>query len=164
MVIFSRRRTVPMAQYEQACHFAVMTAKRPLVRGPPKTPWTLPPYFTKKGGRDYHKTKKAVDCPFHGGRICSLKRKVRNCGHENGAVCSCAGGGVQNQTRTTQQLQQAAPAVGGHRQQFESVDPHCKCDRPSKCFTVGQSAKPTGRYVALCEGYSLIWHIPKLLR
>ena len=152
MVIFSGRRTVPMAQYEQACHFAVMTAKRPLVRGPPKTPWTLPPYFTKKEVRDYHKTKKAVDCPFHGGRICSLKRKVRNCGHENGAVCSCAGGGVQNQTRTTQQLQQAAPAVGGHRQQFESVDPHCKCDRPSKCFTVGQSAKPTGRYVALCEG------------
>ena len=123
-----------------------------LLGGPPKTPWTLPPYFTKKEVRDYHKTKKAVDCPFHGGRICSLKRKVRNCGHENGAVCSCAGGGVQNQTRTTQQLQQAAPAVGGHRQQFESVDPHCKCDRPSKCFTVGQSAKPTGRYVALCEG------------
>lgn len=24
-----------VAQYEQACHFAVMTAKRPLVRGPP---------------------------------------------------------------------------------------------------------------------------------
>ena len=152
MVIFSRRRTVPMAQYEQACHFAVMTAKRPLVRGPPKTPWTLPPYFTKKGGRDYHKTKKAVDCPFHGGRICSLKRKVRNCGHENGAVCPFVGGWVQNQTRTTRQLQQTAPAVVGHRQQFESVDPHCKCDRPSKCFTVGQSAKPTGRYVALCEG------------
>ena len=106
----------------------------------------------KEEVRDYHKMKKAVDCPFHGGRICSLKRKVRNCGHENGAVCSCAGGGVQNQTRTTQQLQQAAPAVGGHRQQFESVDPHCKCDRPSKCFAVGQSAKPTGRYVALCEG------------
>ena len=35
VVIFSGRRTVPMAQYEQACHFAVMTAKRPLVRGPP---------------------------------------------------------------------------------------------------------------------------------
>ena len=33
VVIFSGRRTVPMAQYEQACHFAVMTAKRPLVRG-----------------------------------------------------------------------------------------------------------------------------------
>lgn len=106
----------------------------------------------KEEVRDYRNTKKAVDCPLYGRRICSLKRKVRNCGHENGAVCSCAGGGVQNQTRTTQQLQQAAPAVGGHRQQFESVDPHCKCDRPSKCFTVGQSAKPTGRYVALCEG------------
>jgi hypothetical protein len=25
--------SIPMAQYEQACHFAVMTAKRPLVRG-----------------------------------------------------------------------------------------------------------------------------------
>lgn len=59
---------------------------------------------------------------------------------------------VQNQTRTTRQLQQTAPAVVGHRQQFESVDPRCKCDRPSKCFAVGQSAKPTGRYVALCEG------------
>ena len=33
VVIFRGRRTVPMAQYEQACHFAVMTAKRPLVRG-----------------------------------------------------------------------------------------------------------------------------------
>ena len=30
---YRERRTVPMAQYEQACHFAVMTAKRPLVRG-----------------------------------------------------------------------------------------------------------------------------------
>ena len=38
------------------------------------------------------------------------------------------------------------------RQQFEPVDPHCKCNRPNKCFTVGQGAKPTGRYVALCEG------------
>ena len=152
-MIFSRRRTVPMAQYEQACHFAVMTAKRPLVRGPPLRPRGLCRRILQiKEVRDYHKTKKAVDCPFHGGRICSLKRKVRNCGHENGAVCSCAGGWVQNQTRTTQQLQQAAPAVGGHRQQFESVDPRCKCDRPSKCFAVGQSAKPTGRYVALCEG------------
>lgn len=72
--------------------------------------------------------------------------------YENGAVCPCVGGWVQNQTRTTRQLQQTAPAVVGHRQQFESVDPRCKCDRPSKCFAVGQSAKPTGRYVALCEG------------
>lgn len=30
---FGRRRTVPQEQYEQACHFAVKTAKRPLVRG-----------------------------------------------------------------------------------------------------------------------------------
>jgi len=29
-----------------------------------------------------------------------------------------------------------------------------QCDRPSKCSAVGQSAKPTGRYVALCEGYT----------
>ena len=153
MVIFSRRRTVPMAQYEQACHFAVMTAKRPLVRGPPLRPRGLcRRILQKKEVRDYHKTKKAVDCPLYGRRICSLKRKVRNCGHENGAVCPFVGGWVQNQTRTTRQLQQTAPAVVGHRQQFESVDPRCKCDRPSKCFSVGQSAKPTGRYVALCEG------------
>lgn len=106
----------------------------------------------KEEVRDYRNTKKAVDCPLYGRRICSLKRKVRNCGHENGAVCPCVGGWVQNQTRTTRQLQQTAPAVVGHRQQFKSVDPRCKCDRPSKCFAVGQSAKPTGRYVALCEG------------
>ena len=157
---FSGRRTVPMAQYEQACHFAVMTAKRPLVRGgeAPLRPRELCCELCcrilqkREEVRDYRKTKKAVDCPLYRGRICSLKRQVRNCGHKNGAVCSCAGGGVQNQTSTTRQLQQAAPAVVGHRQQFESVDPHCKCDRPSKRFTVGQSAKPTGRYVALCEG------------
>ena len=154
MVIFSGRRTVPMAQYEQACHFAVMTAKRPLVRGkPPKTPRTLPPHFTsKKEARDYRKTKTTVDCPLYRGRICRPKRQMRNCGNENGAVCPCAGGGVQNQTGTARQLQQTAPAVVGHWQQFESVDPHCKCDRPSKRFPVGQSAKPAGRYVALCEG------------
>ena len=152
MVIFSRRRTVPMAQYEQACHFAVMTAKRPLVRAPLRPRGLCRHILQKEEVRDYRNTKKAVDCPLYGRRICSLKRKVRNCGHENGAVCPCVGGWVQNQTRTTRQLQQTAPAVVGHRQQFESVDPHCKCDRPSKCFTVGQSAKPTGRYVALCEG------------
>ena len=153
MVIFSRRRTVPMAQYEQACHFAVMTAKRPLVRGPPKTPWTLPPYFTKKRRCAIIAIrKKQLTVRFTEEEYAALKRKVRNCGHENGAVCPCVGGWVQNQTRTTRQLQQTAPAVVGHRQQFESVDPRCKCDRPSKCFAVGQSAKPTGRYVALCEG------------
>ena len=48
MVIFSRRRTVPMAQYEQACHFAVMTAKRPLVRGPPQDPVDFAAVFYKK--------------------------------------------------------------------------------------------------------------------
>ena len=82
----------------------------------------------------------------NGNRRILSATKVRNCGHENGAVCPFVGGWVQNQTRTTRQLQQTAPAVVGHRQQFESVDPRCKCDRPSKCFAVGQSAKPTGRY------------------
>lgn len=71
---------------------------------------------------------------------------------KRGGCWFCPNAWVQNQTRTTRQLQQTAPAVVGHRQQFESVDPRCKCDRPSKCFAVGQSAKPTGRYVALCEG------------
>ena len=41
-MIFGGRRIVPRAQYKQACHFAVMTAKRPLVRGGKKSP--LRPY------------------------------------------------------------------------------------------------------------------------
>ncbi len=76
MVIFSRRRTVPMAQYEQACHFAVMTAKRPLVRGPPKTPWTLPPYFYKKEEvRDYRNTKKQLTVRFTEEEYAALKKE-----------------------------------------------------------------------------------------
>ena len=77
-MIFSRRRTVPMAQYEQACHFAVMTAKRPLVRGPPKTPWTLPPYFTKKGGRT--KRKKQLTVRFTEEEYAALKGKCEIAG------------------------------------------------------------------------------------
>lgn len=80
MVIFSRRRTVPMAQYEQACHFAVMTAKRPLVRGPPKTPWTLPPYLTKKEVAIITKRKKQLTVRFTEEEYAALKGKCEIAG------------------------------------------------------------------------------------
>ena len=79
MVIFSGRRTVPMAQYEQACHFAVMTAKRPLVRG--KAPVNIAAaFYIKRRCAIIAKRKKQLTVRFTEEEYAALKGKCEIAG------------------------------------------------------------------------------------
>lgn len=80
MVIFSRRRTVPMAQYEQACHFAVMTAKRPLVRGPLRPRGLCRRILQKRRCAIITKRKKQLTVRFTEEEYAALKGKCEIAG------------------------------------------------------------------------------------
>ncbi len=75
VVIFSRRRTVPMAQYETSMSFCCHDSKTTTCWGPLRPRGLCRRILQKEEVRDYRNTKKAVDCPLYGRRICSLKKE-----------------------------------------------------------------------------------------